>query len=255
MGLSLDVRAERWPIAGAFTISARRQDRGRRGRRRSQRRRATGRGECVPYARYGETVEGVTAALEAMRDAAGGRARPAGVAARDAGGRRAQRARLRVVGSRGQGERQAGACARRTAGARTRWSPPTRSRSARRRRWPTAARKAAARKLLKIKLGGDGRCRSASRAVRAAAPNAELIVDANEAWRADNLGANLAACAEAGVTLVEQPLPAGDDAALALDRAADPGLRRRKRARPRVARRRSSAATTRSTSSSTRPAA
>jgi len=51
--------------------------------------------------------------------------------------------------------------------------------------------------------------------VRKAAPNAELIVDANEAWRADNFAANLAACADVGVTLVEQPLPAGDDAALA----------------------------------------
>jgi L-alanine-DL-glutamate epimerase-like enolase superfamily enzyme len=50
--------------------------------------------------------------------------------------------------------------------------------------------------------------------VRRAAPHAGLIVDANEAWRADNLADNLAACAAAGVTLVEQPLPAADDAAL-----------------------------------------
>src|SRR5262249_23955197 len=42
-----------------------------------------------------------------------------------------------------------------------------------------------------------------------------LIVDANEAWSADNLAQNLAACADAGVTLVEQPLAANDDAALA----------------------------------------
>jgi L-alanine-DL-glutamate epimerase-like enolase superfamily enzyme len=77
-----------------------------------------------------------------------------------------------------------------------------------------AAGKAAARKLLKVKLGGEGDA-ARIRAVRAAAPNAELIVDANEAWRADDLSANLAACAQAGVTLVEQPLPAGDDAPLA----------------------------------------
>ncbi len=44
-----------------------------------------------------------------------------------------------------------------------------------------AARKAAARKLLKVKLGGEGDPERI-RAVRAAAPNAELIVDANEAW-------------------------------------------------------------------------
>ncbi len=65
-----------------------------------------------------------------------------------------------------------------------------------------------------MKLGGEGDAARIA-AVRAAAPNAELIVDANEAWRADNLADNLAACAQAGVTLIEQPLPAGDDAALA----------------------------------------
>ena len=43
--------------------------------------------------------------------------------------------------------------------------------------------------------------------MRAAAPHAALIVDANEGWDARNLGANLAACAQAGVALVEQPLP------------------------------------------------
>src|SRR5260370_39339268 len=64
--LSLSVRVERWPIAGSFAIS------------RGTKTEAVvvvaelsdgvcrGRGECVPYARYGETVEGVTAAIEAM---------------------------------------------------------------------------------------------------------------------------------------------------------------------------------------------
>jgi L-alanine-DL-glutamate epimerase-like enolase superfamily enzyme len=77
-----------------------------------------------------------------------------------------------------------------------------------------AARAAAARPLLKIKLGGDDDP-ARIRAVRNAAPAAELIVDANEGWTPENLAANLAACAEVGVTLIEQPLPAGDDAALA----------------------------------------
>jgi len=76
-----------------------------------------------------------------------------------------------------------------------------------------ATARASARKLLKIKLGGEGD-RPRIAAVRAAAPNAELIVDANEAWRPENLAENLSACAAAGVTLVEQPLPAGDDMAL-----------------------------------------
>ena len=77
-----------------------------------------------------------------------------------------------------------------------------------------ATAKAAHRPLLKIKLGGDGDGERIA-AVRKAAPESELIVDANEAWTPDNLERNLAACAEAGVTLVEQPLPAGEDDALA----------------------------------------
>jgi L-alanine-DL-glutamate epimerase-like enolase superfamily enzyme len=70
------------------------------------------------------------------------------------------------------------------------------------------------RALLKVKLGGAGDPERL-RAVRAAAPHCELIVDANESWIAANLGDNFAACAEAGVTLIEQPLPAGEDGALA----------------------------------------
>jgi L-alanine-DL-glutamate epimerase-like enolase superfamily enzyme len=78
----------------------------------------------------------------------------------------------------------------------------------------SATAKAAHRPLLKIKLGGDGdEARIA--AVRKAAPESELIVGANEAWTPDDLEQNLAACANAGVTLVEQPLPAGRDEALA----------------------------------------
>jgi L-alanine-DL-glutamate epimerase-like enolase superfamily enzyme len=77
-----------------------------------------------------------------------------------------------------------------------------------------AAAKAAGRRLLKIKLGGaDDAARI--QAVRRVAPSSELIVDANEGWTPANLARNLAACAAAGVTLVEQPLPAGRDDALA----------------------------------------
>src|SRR3989454_2215812 len=64
--LALSVRVERWPIAGSFAISrgakteavvvvAELSDGSHRGR-----------GECVPYARYGETVEGVAAAVGGM---------------------------------------------------------------------------------------------------------------------------------------------------------------------------------------------
>jgi len=77
-----------------------------------------------------------------------------------------------------------------------------------------ATAKAAHLPLLKVKLGGDGDGDRIA-AVRKSAPESELIVDANEAWTAANLEQNLAECAEFGVTLVEQPLPAGQDDALA----------------------------------------
>jgi L-Ala-D/L-Glu epimerase len=51
--------------------------------------------------------------------------------------------------------------------------------------------------------------------VQKAAPKSELIVDANEAWTEADLAQHLAACADVGVTLIEQPLPAGQDQALA----------------------------------------
>src|SRR5258705_215197 len=63
---------------------------------------------------------------------------------------------------------------------------------------------------------GRGACDAARiAAVRRAAPRAELIVDANEGWSPDNIVDNLAACAAAGVTLIEQPLPADRDDMLA----------------------------------------
>jgi L-alanine-DL-glutamate epimerase-like enolase superfamily enzyme len=81
-----------------------------------------------------------------------------------------------------------------------------------------AAAKVAARTLLKVKLGGDeadGGDAARIHAVRAAAPNATLIADANEGWSEGNLAAHLAACASAGLVLVEQPLPQDNDRALA----------------------------------------
>jgi L-alanine-DL-glutamate epimerase-like enolase superfamily enzyme len=79
-----------------------------------------------------------------------------------------------------------------------------------------AAARAASRPLLKIKLGGnDGDDPARIAAIRKAVPNAKLIVDANEGWSAENLGDNLSACATANVSLIEQPLPADADDALA----------------------------------------
>jgi L-alanine-DL-glutamate epimerase-like enolase superfamily enzyme len=67
--------------------------------------------------------------------------------------------------------------------------------------------------LLKLKLGGDGD-EERLVAVRQAVPNARLIADANEAWRASNLERLLTAAKAARVEMIEQPLPAGDDAVL-----------------------------------------
>jgi L-alanine-DL-glutamate epimerase-like enolase superfamily enzyme len=67
---------------------------------------------------------------------------------------------------------------------------------------------------LKLKLSGDGDIERVQ-AVREGAPAARLIVDPNEGWRERHLTEVMPALAEFGVALIEQPLPAGDDDALA----------------------------------------
>jgi L-alanine-DL-glutamate epimerase-like enolase superfamily enzyme len=213
MSVSLSVEVERWPLAGRFAISRGAKTEAvvvvvelRDGR-------ARGRGECVPYARYGETVDGVVAAVEAMGEAIRGgldrtalqEAMPAGAA------RNALDCALWDLEAKRTGRRVhelAGLPApvpRESAFTISLDLPETMA---------AAARGAAGRRLLKLKLGAPG---DAARieAVRQAAPAAELIVDANEGWSRHNIEENLAACARAGVTLVEQPLPAADDDVLA----------------------------------------
>jgi len=209
----LSVRSERWPIAGAFTISrgskteaevvvAELSDGGLRGR-----------GECVPYPRYNETVAGVVAALEGLAsEVARGLDRETLQHALPAGAARNALDCAFVDLEAKRAGRPAHACLglpppqpRLTAYTISLGTPESMA---------AAAAAAAARPLLKVKLGGAGDVERIA-AVRKATPGAELIVDANEGWNAGNLGPNLAACASAGVTLVEQPLPAADDAALA----------------------------------------
>lgn len=71
----------------------------------------------------------------------------------------------------------------------------------------------AARPLLKLKLTGDNDL-ARVQAVHAAAPNARLIVDANEAWTETSYRALVPAFEALGVVLIEQPLPAGSDDAM-----------------------------------------
>lgn len=68
-------------------------------------------------------------------------------------------------------------------------------------------------RLLKIKL--DDRLISERLvAVRTAVPEATLIVDANESWHSEGLAARCQLLADLDVAMLEQPLPAKDDAAL-----------------------------------------
>ncbi len=217
----LKVEVESWPIAGAFTIS--------RGSRTEARVAVAtiedgvhrGRGECVPYPRYGETVEGVVARIESLADAiSNGASRadllrllPAGAA------RNALDCALWDLEAKIAGKRTwelagvAAPMAVTTAYTLSLGAPDA---------MEAAARAASQRPLLKVKLGGDGDGARIA-AVRRGAPRSKLIVDANEAWSEANLVQNLAACRAAGVALIEQPLPAANDGALASIPAADRG--------------------------------
>ena len=213
MTVQLTVRIERWPVAGTFVIS--------RGSRTvaevvvAELRDGAliGRGEGTPIARYGQTVEGEAARLKAIA-----------AAVADGLGRMALQAALPAGPARNALDcafwdleaKRAGKSVRELAGLPM-LKPVTTALTislGTPEGMADAVRKVADRKLLKIKLGGDGDAARIA-AVRAAAPDAELIADANEGWTDNNLVGNLQACADAGVTLVEQPLPAAKDDALA----------------------------------------
>ncbi|MFQ5985590.1 MAG: N-acetyl-D-Glu racemase DgcA [Alphaproteobacteria bacterium] len=213
----LTARAESWPIRGAFTIS--------RGAKTEARvvvvdiaeGDVVGRGECVPYARYGETVDGVLAQMGRLRhDLAAGLDRDALQGTLPAGAaRNALDCALWDLEAKRAGTsawKLAGLPAPRpvvTAFTVSLDSPE---------QMAAAARANAERPLLKLKLGRN-RVVERVRAVRSAAPKARLIVDANEAWTPELLAAVAPELAALGVEVIEQPLPAGSDAALAaLDR-------------------------------------
>jgi L-Ala-D/L-Glu epimerase / N-acetyl-D-glutamate racemase len=213
MAPRLIVHRDSWPLAKPFTIS--------RGSRTvaevvvaeivagSLR----GRGEGVPYSRYGETVDGVVAALEAMGEAvAGGLDRAALQSAMKPGAARnaldvafwdleAKESASSVWALAGIDEPKPVVTAYTL-------SVDTPERMA------AAAQEEAHRPLLKLKLTGAGDLERV-RAVRVGAPASTLIVDANEAWTLDHLRDYGPVLAELDVALIEQPLPAGHDAALA----------------------------------------
>lgn len=212
MARTLSVEAERFPIAGTFTIS--------RGSKTEAEvltcvigdGAASGRGECVPYRRYGETMESVRSDIEALRGSIAG-----GIS----------RAELRQALAPGAA-RNAIDCALWDLEARMSGIPAWKNicRTAPKPlvtaytlslaepdAMAAQARANAARPLLKVKIGGDGDI-ARIRAVVEAAPRSKIILDANEGWTDDNIERNLAAAAELGVALIEQPLPAGRDEVL-----------------------------------------
>jgi L-alanine-DL-glutamate epimerase-like enolase superfamily enzyme len=214
-----DVRRENYPIRGGFTIA--------RGSKSEAAvvvvelsaitpggRKIRGLGECVPYARYGETVDQVVAAIVAQAPAiAAGMDRTALQTAMPPGAARnaldcafwdleCKAAELPAWRLAGLAEPRAVA----TAFTLSLAAPADRG---------GAARAAAAMPLLKLKLGaGDADDLARVRQVRQNAPGARLIVDANEGWTIEQLAALAPELAALGVALIEQPLPAGADAAL-----------------------------------------
>ena len=197
VNLKLTAYAQSFPIAGTFTIS--------RGSKTAaevivvevQDGPHIGRGEAVPYARYGETVPQCLAALHAMVDFAS-----------------LPRAAQNAID-----------CARWDLAAKKSATPAFKSAGLIQLKpiitaytlsldtpdaMAEAARNAAHLPLLKLKLGRDGDEDRLAK-IRAAVPDARLIVDANEGWSETNLSAMLKACLRYGVELVEQPLPQGQD--------------------------------------------
>ncbi|WP_439871952.1 N-acetyl-D-Glu racemase DgcA [Rhizobium leguminosarum] len=213
MPRTLDIQMNSFPIAGTFTIS--------RGAKTEAEvitctlveEGAQGLGECVPYRRYGETMESVFAQIEAARPLI-----EAGISRSDllsamppGAARNAVDCALWDLEAKQTGDSVA---------ARLGLSAPQPLTTAytislgEPEVMAAQAREHAGRALLKVKVGtGDDESRI--RAVRAAAPDAEIILDANEGWPEAVLERHLNIAAQAGVALVEQPLPAGRDGLLA----------------------------------------
>ena len=211
-GRSLAARAERWPIAGAFVIARGAKTEAQVVVVEIEEGPHRGRGEAVPYPRYGESSQSVLAQIERVR------------AALEAGAGRDALQRLLPAGA----ARNALDCAlwdleAKAAGVRA-WTLAGRARLdpvktcftislAPAAEMAEAARAHARWPMLKLKIGGADHLDRVV-AVRAAAPRTRLVVDANEALSFAELRRLAPELAALGVKLLEQPLPAAEDAAL-----------------------------------------
>lgn len=209
----VEITDERWPIRGSFTISRGSKTHAHVVVVTLTRDGLRGRGECVPYAHYGETVDGVKRQIEQQREnleQGAGRVQinaemPAGAA------RNAIDCALWDLESKLSGRR-----AWEIAGVDDLRAPvtaytlsldtPEQMRA--------SAERNAQRALLKLKLGGPQDIERV-RAVREGAPNAGMIVDANEGWTPAIYAALAPELLALGVAMIEQPLPASNDVALA----------------------------------------
>jgi len=209
---SLDIRSERFPLARAFTISRGSKTEAevivctiREGGH-------AGYGECVPYARYGETVASVQSAIERISgEIASGMDRQALLLAMPAGA-----ARNAVDCALWDLEAKLSGRSAYQAAGEPKMRPLTTAVTISLGlpgEMAAEARTRADRPLLKVKLGADA-VAERLRAVAEAAPGARLIVDANEGWSDTDIEGNLAVAARYGAVLIEQPLPAGKDAIL-----------------------------------------
>lgn len=209
----LTVTAESWPIAGTFTIS--------RGSKTAAdvvlveiaEDAYRGRGECVPYGRYGETIATSIAEIESLRPAL-----EAGLS-REALQNKMQpgAARNAVDCALWDLEAKQNGCRAATLAGLPALKPVTTAYTLSLgsvESMGAAAKANAHRPLLKLKLAGPGDLDRVA-AVHANAPKSRLIVDANEGWTADIFAELAPKLVPLGVEMIEQPLPSADDSALA----------------------------------------
>jgi L-alanine-DL-glutamate epimerase-like enolase superfamily enzyme len=206
------VRVESWPIRGGFRIA--------RGPRsvaevvvvELHHRGSTGRGECVPYARYGESIDSVRASIEACAAALKADTAETQIRSLPVGAPRnaldcalwdleAKRANTPVWTLAGLPAAPASIRTMRTVSVA---SPSAMG---------EAARSLAGAEVIKVKVDGGADLERIS-AVHQAAPSARLVVDPNEGWSVDQTLTWLPQLAALGVVVLEQPVCAAQDEAL-----------------------------------------